>query len=48
MGFARAVADAVAFVAEGKILECAPPAELFENAREPQVRKFLSRVLAFR
>lgn len=48
MGFARAVADAVAFVADGKILECASPPELFTHARQEHVRKFLSQVLEFR
>ena len=48
MGFARAAADLVAFVAHGKIIECAPPAELFEHPRDPTVRQFLQRVLAFR
>ena len=48
MGFARAVADVVAFVADGKILEFGPPAELFDHPRHPTVQRFLSRVLEFR
>ncbi len=48
MGFARAVADAVAFVATGKILECAKPDGLFNTPQEPEVKRFLSRVLEFR
>jgi len=48
MGFARAVADAVAFVAAGKIIECATPDELFNAPSEPEVKRFLSRVLEFR
>lgn len=48
MGFARAVADAVAFVADGKILECALPQDLFTNAQHENVRRFLNQVLEFR
>ena len=48
MGFARAVADIIAFVADGKIIEQAEPAQLFDNAKDPAVQRFLSRVLAFR
>lgn len=48
MGFARAVADIIAFVADGKIIEHAPPAQLFDHATDPAVQRFLSRVLAFR
>jgi ABC-type polar amino acid transport system ATPase subunit len=45
MGFARRVADRVAFIDEGVILEEAPPAELFESPREERTRRFLQRVL---
>lgn len=48
MGFARAVADRIAFIAEGKVLECAPPSALFEAPQHETVRRFLSRVLEFR
>jgi polar amino acid transport system ATP-binding protein len=48
MGFARAVADSVAFIAEGKVLECAAPQTLFENPQHEKVRRFFSRVLEFR
>lgn len=47
MGFARAVADQVAFVAAGKIEEHAPPAELFGNAKSPTCRRFLSKVMRY-
>ncbi|MEX1048867.1 MAG: ATP-binding cassette domain-containing protein [Akkermansiaceae bacterium] len=48
MGFARAVADAVAFVAAGRISECAAPDQIFNAPENPDVKRFLSRVLEFR
>jgi polar amino acid transport system ATP-binding protein len=48
MGFARAVADQVAYVSHGRISECAPSEQLFEAPNSPDVKRFLSRVLAFR
>jgi len=47
MGFARAVADHVAFVAAGRIEEAAPPAHLFHAATSEGVRRFLSRVMRY-
>jgi len=47
MGFARAVADQVAFVAAGKIAELAPPASLFAAPRSPLCQRFLSRVMRY-
>lgn len=47
MGFARAVADQVAFVAGGKIEEIAPPATLFSASRSPLCQRFLSRVMRY-
>ena len=47
MGFARAVADQVAFVAAGKIEETGAPAEVFGAPRSEQVRRFLSRVMRY-
>jgi len=47
MGFAKAVADQVAFVAAGKIEEHAPPAELFGKASSPACRRFLSKVMRY-
>ena len=45
MAFAREVATSVCFLDEGRILEQAPPAELFTAPREERTRAFLSRVL---
>ena len=47
MGFARAVADQVAFVAAGKIEECRPPAELFEKPESAICQRFLSKVMRY-
>ncbi|MGO1545104.1 MAG: amino acid ABC transporter ATP-binding protein [Gulosibacter sp.] len=45
MGFAREVADRVVFMAEGKVVETGPPAQLFDNPKEPRTQDFLSKVL---
>jgi polar amino acid transport system ATP-binding protein len=46
MGFARAVADRVVFMADGEILEEAPPAEFFTAPRHPRARAFLGQLLS--
>jgi polar amino acid transport system ATP-binding protein len=46
MGFARQVADRVVFMANGSIVEEAPPAEFFKNPRNERTRKFLGEILA--
>jgi general L-amino acid transport system ATP-binding protein len=45
MGFARAVADRVVFMADGQIVEVGEPDELFTNPREERTRLFLSQIL---
>jgi polar amino acid transport system ATP-binding protein len=45
MGFAREVADAIAFMDEGRIVELSTPVKFFENPTSPQGRDFLERVL---
>ena len=45
MGFAREVGDRVLFMAEGKILEEAPPADLFGHPQNARLQDFLSKVL---
>ena len=44
MGFARDVAHRVCFLHEGRVLEAAPPAQLFGDPQEPRTRQFLQRV----
>ena len=45
MGFAREVGDRVLFMADGKILEEGPPADLFGHPKNPRLQDFLSKVL---
>ena len=45
MGFAREVADRMAFFHEGRILEEGPPSQIVTGARHPQTRAFLDAVL---
>jgi len=44
MGFARDVADRVCFLHEGRVLEAAPPAELFGSPQQERTQQFLARV----
>lgn len=45
MGFAREVADHVYFTDGGMIVEHGPPQQLFNDAKDPRTRRFLSQVL---
>jgi ABC-type histidine transport system ATPase subunit len=47
MGFARHVADRVAFLSAGRIVEHAPAAELFASPQSAECRDFLARVLKY-
>ncbi len=46
MTFAREIASRVCFLDAGRILETAPPAEMFSAPREARTRQFLDRVIA--
>jgi polar amino acid transport system ATP-binding protein len=46
MSFARDVANRVAFLHEGKIVEDARPAKIFSNPEHAETRRFLDRVIA--
>ena len=46
MGFARSVADRVIFMADGKIVEQAPPAQFFSNPQNEKTRQFLGQILS--
>jgi polar amino acid transport system ATP-binding protein len=45
MRFAREVAQQVAFIDQGQVLELAAPAEFFDSPRHPRLREFLEKVL---
>jgi len=45
MGFAKKVADSVVFMDSGRIVEQAPPRELFDNPQSDRTKKFLSQIL---
>jgi polar amino acid transport system ATP-binding protein len=45
MGFARGVADEVAFMDAGRIVEQGPPARMFDDPQSPRLQRFLSQVL---
>ncbi|OGF57741.1 MAG: peptide ABC transporter ATP-binding protein [Candidatus Fraserbacteria bacterium RBG_16_55_9] len=46
MGFAREVADRIAFMADGQIVEIAPPQEFFSHPKDERTRSFIEKVLA--
>jgi len=46
MSFAREVADRVAFLHEGRIIEEGPPAEVLEGPQRDETRRFLRRFQA--
>ena len=46
MGFARSVADRVIFMADGQIVEQAPPQQFFDNPRHEKTRSFLGQILS--
>ncbi|GAA0778286.1 amino acid ABC transporter ATP-binding protein [Castellaniella ginsengisoli] len=45
MGFARSVADRVIFMADGQVVEQAPPDQFFEAPRHEKTRSFLGQIL---
>ena len=45
MGFARRVADEVAFVGGGKVVASGPASTMFQHCPEPRVRDFFARIL---
>jgi polar amino acid transport system ATP-binding protein len=45
MGFARDIASKVCFLEEGRIIEEAPPAELFTEPKDDRTRRFLRRIV---
>ena len=46
MGFARQVADRIAFMDRGRIVEDKPPQDFFAAPEDPRTRAFLSKILS--
>jgi polar amino acid transport system ATP-binding protein len=46
MGFARSVADRVIFMADGRILEQAPPQQFFTQPQHEKTKQFLGQILS--
>ena len=47
MGFARKIADQVAYLSQGTILEQGSSQEFFNNPKTPEAKRFLEKVLAY-
>ncbi len=47
IGFARKIADRIAFLAEGQVLEEGAAGEFFNDPRSAEARRFLAKVLAY-
>jgi polar amino acid transport system ATP-binding protein len=47
MGFARKIADQVAFLANGRVIEHEETGEFFNHPRSEEARRFLAKVLAY-
>jgi glutamate transport system ATP-binding protein len=45
MGFARRAADRVVFMADGRLVEQAPPDEFFSAPKSERAKDFLSKIL---
>ena len=45
MGFARAVANRMAFIDHGQIVELGPPSQIFDAPQHDRTRRFLSQIL---
>ena len=43
--FAREVSDTVSFLHKGRVIESGPPADIIDNAQQPEIIKFLERSL---
>jgi polar amino acid transport system ATP-binding protein len=47
MGFAHRVADQIALLSGGQIIECGPPEEVLDNPRSEIARQFLAKILKY-
>ena len=47
MGFARAVADRIVFLAQGKVIASESPEKLFDQTPHPEVARFVAKVMRY-
>jgi polar amino acid transport system ATP-binding protein len=47
MGFAHRVADQIALLSRGQIIECGPPAQVLDNPQSEITRRFLAKILKY-
>jgi polar amino acid transport system ATP-binding protein len=47
MGFAHRVADQIALLSGGRIIECGPPEQLLDNPHAETTRQFLAKILKY-
>ncbi|MBV9642933.1 MAG: amino acid ABC transporter ATP-binding protein [Verrucomicrobia bacterium] len=47
MGFAHRVADQIALLSAGRIIECGPPEQLLDNPHAEATRQFLAKILKY-
>lgn len=47
MGFAHRVADQIALLSGGEIMECGPPDQVLDNPQSPITRQFLAKILKY-
>jgi polar amino acid transport system ATP-binding protein len=47
MGFAHRVADQIALLSGGQIIECGPPEQVLDNPRSQTTRQFLAKILKY-
>ena len=47
MGFAHRIADQIALLSGGQILECGPPSQVLDNPESETTRQFLAKILKY-
>jgi ABC-type histidine transport system ATPase subunit len=47
MGFAHRIADQVALLSRGQIIECGPPSQVLDSPRSNTTRQFLAKILKY-
>ena len=47
MGFAHRIADQIALLSGGQIMECGPPSEVLDSPRSDTARQFLAKILKY-